>query len=363
MSEKGLGCFKKYDIRGVVDSEITADVAFRVGQGLAFLKKAKTAVIGCDNRETSPKFKRAIIEGLISQGVKVYDIGQTGTEEMYFSCQHLETDLGIEVTASHNPINYNGIKFVGKYARPFHSEEFAQLKHLVEQMQFSDVSPVGSVSLFQHLPAYTQHLLSYIDVNKVRPLKIVTNVGNGMAGHVIDALEAAFLEQQVPVEFIKILHEPDGAFPNGIPNPLVQEGRWRTTSAVIEHGADIGIAWDGDFDRCFLFDESGKFVEGVYIVGMLAKAFLVDSPGCTIVHDPRLYWCTEDIVEARQGKLVRSLTGHAYIKQTMRENDAIYGGEMSAHHYFKSFGYCDSGMIPWLLVINLLSKTGNKLSE
>lgn len=358
-----MACFKKYDIRGVVDVELTEEIAFRVGQSLAKVKSAATAVIGSDARESSPRLKQALIKGLLHQGVKVYDIGQTGTEEVYFACQHLDTDLGIEVTASHNPIEYNGIKFVGKKARPFSDDEFLQVKQYTQDECFPPVAVKGTLELYNHLPAYVAHLMSYIVPVKVKPLKIVVNAGNGVAGHVIDALEEAFALNQIPIQFSKLFHEPDATFPNGIPNPLLEADRYKTTEEVLEHKADFAVAWDGDFDRCFLFDEQGEFIDGIYIVGLLAKSFLLDNPGGTIVHDPRVYWNTRDIVEKYQGRLVRSLTGHAYIKAAMRKNDAIYGGEMSAHHYFKSFGYCDSGMIPWMLVVKLLSQSGKTLSE
>lgn len=357
-----MDCFKKYDIRGVVDRELTEDVAYRVGHSLAIVKAAKTAVVGRDARESSPRLAQKLIEGLLQQGVRVYDIGQTGTEEVYFACQHLHTDLGIEVTASHNPIEYNGIKFVGKMAKPFSDQEFLQVKQYIQEKYFP-TSAKGTLESYNHLPAYVAHLMSYIEAVAIKPLKIVVNAGNGVAGHVIDALEQAFAQHQVPIEFVKIFHEPDATFPNGIPNPLLDKDRHKTTEAVLQHKADLGIAWDGDFDRCFLFDENGEFIDGIYIVGLLAKSFLLDNPGGTIVHDPRVFWNTRDIVNKYQGKLVKSLTGHAYIKATMREHDAIYGGEMSAHHYFKSFGYCDSGMIPWLLVTKLLSQSNKALSK
>lgn len=358
-----MDCFKKYDIRGVVDRELTEKVAYYVGHSLAIVKSAKTAVVGRDARESSPRLAQKLIEGLLQQGVRVYDIGQTGTEEVYFACQHLNTDLGIEVTASHNPIEYNGIKFVGKMAKPFSETEFLQVKQCTQGECFPPAAVKGTLEPFNHMPAYVAHLMSYIEAVAIKPLKIVVNAGNGVAGHVIDALEEAFAQNQVPIEFVKIFHTPDATFPNGIPNPLLEKDRYKTTEAVLQHKADLGIAWDGDFDRCFLFDENGEFIDGIYIVGLLAKSFLLDNPGATIVHDPRVFWNTKDIVSKYQGKLVKSLTGHAYIKAAMRDNDAIYGGEMSAHHYFKSFGYCDSGMIPWLLVTKLMSQSNNTLSQ
>lgn len=358
-----MNCFKKYDVRGIVGSELNEDIAKNIGAALAVLAKASTAVIGCDARASSPSLKNAIIEGLILNGVHVYDIGITGTEEVYYACQHLQTDIGIEVTASHNPIEYNGVKFVSRGAKPFNDEEFQELKKLSQSLQIMHGVQPGQSESYDHMPAYIEHLLSYVDVSNIKPLKIVVNAGNGVAGHVIDAIEQKLQIANVALEFVKIFHKPDSTFPNGIPNPLLEDDRWKTTQAIKEHGADLGIAWDGDFDRCFLFDENGEFIDGYYVVGLLAKSFLSTNHGEKIVHDPRVYWNTKQVVEQAGGELIKSRTGHALIKATMRQHDAIYGGEMSAHHYFKSFGYCDSGMIPWLLVVNLLSKSGNTISQ
>lgn len=358
-----MDCFKKYDVRGIVGKQLNEQIARNIGAALVSVTNAKTAAVGCDARASSPSLKLALISGLIDNGVDVYDIGLTGTEEMYFSCQHLNVDLGIEITASHNPIEYNGIKFVGKAAQPFNDEQFQQIKVNSEKFQQSKVDLPGQLKDYNHIPAYIEHLLTYIDVKKIKPLKLIVNAGNGVAGHVIDALEEHFISANVPVEFIKIFHEADATFPNGIPNPLLEEDRWKTTQAIQKHKADFGVAWDGDFDRCFLFDEKGSFIDGYYIVGLLAKSFLSTHENARIVHDPRVFWNTQHVVDNAGGILVKSLTGHTLIKSTMRKHDAIYGGEMSAHHYFKSFGYCDSGMIPWLLVINLLSNTGTLLSQ
>ena len=212
----------------------------------------------------------------------------------------------------------------------------------------------GEAISLDNRPAYVEHLLSYVDREKLAPLKIVVNPGNGGAGPIIDALAP-----HLPFTFIPLQAEPDGHFPNGVPNPLLPENREVTGRAVQEHGAQLGVAWDGDFDRCFLFDESGQFIEGYYIVGLLAQAMLAKEPGAGIIHDPRLTWNTEELVQQAGGRPIMTKTGHAFIKERMRAEDAIYGGEMSAHHYFRSFSYCDSGMIPWLLVAEMLS-TGEK---
>lgn len=358
-----LTCFKAYDIRGKLDTELNEDIAYNIGRAYGQIYQPKTIVIGCDIRLSSEGLKQATIRGLNDAGVNVLDLGMTGTEEVYFAAFHLDVQGGIEVTASHNPMDYNGMKLVRENARPISADTgLKEIQALAESQQFNDVEHKGTTSHYNILPEFVDHLMGYIDPAKIKPLKLVVNAGNGAAGHVIDAIEEKFKSLNVPVEFIKIHHEADGTFPNGIPNPLLFENRDSTCDAVIEHHADMGIAWDGDFDRCFLFDEKGQFIEGYYIVGLLAQAFLIKQSGEKIVHDPRLVWNTLDIVEKYQGETVQSKSGHAFIKQVMREHNAVYGGEMSAHHYFRDFAYCDSGMIPWLLTIALLSETGQSLS-
>lgn len=355
-----LTCFKAYDIRGKLGEELNEDIAYRIGRAYAQFLNPKTIVVGGDVRLTSKALKTALSNGLRDEGVDVIDIGMTGTEEIYFATSYLKTDGGIEITASHNPINYNGMKLVRANSQPISGDTgLNDIKRLAENNDFVtvDFSARGSVRELSILDAYIQHLLSYVDVAALKPLKLVVNAGNGAAGHVIDAIE-----KYLPFEFIKINHEADGTFPNGIPNPLLVENRASTAAAVIAHNADMGIAWDGDFDRCFLFDETGAFTEGYYIVGLLTEAFLRKNPGAKIIHDPRLTWNTLDIAENNGGVAIQSKTGHAFIKERMRAEDAVYGGEMSAHHYFRDFFYCDSGMIPWLLVSELLSLTQKPLS-
>ncbi|MDO9241064.1 MAG: phosphomannomutase CpsG [Methylicorpusculum sp.] len=361
---KNLTCFKAYDIRGRLGDELNEDIAYRIGRASGEYLQAKTMVVGGDVRLTSESLKIAIAEGLMDAGVDVIDIGMTGTEEIYFAAQSMAVDGGVEVTASHNPMDYNGMKLVRDQAKPISGDTgLREIQRLAEQNQFGPVIKKGTLSHVSHLEAYIDHLMTYINIGNLKPLKLVVNAGNGAAGHVIDALEKKFAEQHAPVEFIKVHHEADGTFPNGIPNPLLPECRADTTRAVLEHHADMGIAWDGDFDRCFLFDEKGQFIEGYYIVGLLAEAFLQKTPGAKIIHDPRLTWNTIDVVSKTGGIPVQSKTGHAFIKERMRHEDAVYGGEMSAHHYFRDFAYCDSGMIPWLLVAELLCVKGLRLSE
>ena len=356
-----LTCFKAYDIRGKLGAELNADIVYRIGRAYAAFLKPKSVVVGGDVRLTSSELKQAFANGVLDEGADVIDIGMCGTEEIYFATSYLKTDGGCVVTASHNPIDYNGLKMVRAGSQPISGDTgLFDIKRLAEENKFApvDAAKRGTYTEMSTLDAYVQHLLSYVDVAKLKPLKLVVNAGNGAAGHVIDAIE-----KYLPFEFIKIHHEPDGTFPNGIPNPLLHENQPVTSAAVLAHGADMGIAWDGDFDRCFLFDEKGQFTEGYYIVGLLAESFLIKNPGSNIIHDPRLVWNTQDIVTSNKGNPIQSKTGHAFIKERMRLEDAVYGGEMSAHHYFRDFFYCDSGMIPWLLVAELLSRKGQPLSE
>ncbi|MDP1766107.1 MAG: phosphomannomutase CpsG [Methylotenera sp.] len=361
---KVLTCFKAYDIRGRLGDELNEDIAYRIGRAYASYLKPESVVIGSDMRHSSEGLKMALANGLIDEGVDVIDIGMTGTEEVYFATFHLKVDGGIEVTASHNPMDYNGMKLVRSGSRPISGDTgLHEIQKMAEANQFAAINKRGTYIQQDVLPAFVDHLMTYIDLQRLRPLKLVVNAGNGAAGHVIDAIEQAFKQKQVPISFIKVHHEADANFPNGIPNPLLPENRAATADAVIAHQADMGIAWDGDFDRCFLFDAQGEFIEGYYIVGLLAAAFLAKHPNEKVIHDPRLTWNTQDIVAQAGGQAIMSKTGHAFIKERMRAENAIYGGEMSAHHYFRDFAYCDSGMIPWLLVCELLSQTNQPLSE
>lgn len=295
-------------------------------------------------------------------GLDVIDIGMTGTEEVYFAAFNLDADGGIEITASHNPIDYNGFKFVGKGELPTSGDSgLRAIQQLAENNDFSPTIHRGSLTQKSIMQPYVEHLLGYISLNTLKPLRLVVNAVNGAAGHVIDAIEQQFSTINVPVEFIKVHHESDGEFPNGIPNPLLPENRAATADAVKLHQADMGIAWDGDFDRCFFFDERGEFIVGYYIVGLLAEAFLKKHLGEKIVHDPCLTWNTVDQVKKAGGIPVQFKTGHAFIRERMRTENAIYGGEMSAHHYFRDFSYCDGGMIPWVLVAELISASGKHL--
>ncbi len=363
-----ITCFKAYDIRGKLGEQLNTDVAYRVGRAFAQHTQAKSVVVGGDIRLTSEELKKALSSGLMDGGSNVIDLGLAGTEHIYFATSHLKCDGGLVVTASHNPIDYNGMKLVREDSKPISGDTgLFDIQALAEKNEFIDVETKGTLTEVDISQPYTDHLLTYIDNKNITPLKLVVNAGNGTAGPALDAIESAFNALNVPVEFIKVHHQPDGSFPNGIPNPLLVENRAATRDAVITHGADMGIAWDGDFDRCFLFDENGEFIEGYYIVGLLADNFLSKVKGnkakAKIIHDPRLTWNTIDIVDQAGGQAIQSKTGHAFIKERMRNEDAIYGGEMSAHHYFRDFFYCDSGMIPWLLIAELVCLRKQPLSR
>jgi phosphomannomutase len=354
-----LACFKAYDVRGRIPDQLNEDIAYRIGRAYAEVIQPQRVVVGHDIRLTSVSIKAALTNGLRDAGVDVFDIGQCGTEEIYFATSFAKMDGGIAVTASHNPKDYNGMKFVRAESQPISGDTgLGDIKRLAEINAFAEPVTRGELADLDTAEAYTEHLLSYVDVSALKPLKLVVNAGNGGAGAAVDRLQ-----QHLPFEFIKLHHQPDGNFPNGVPNPLLPENRLITAAAVREHGADLGIAWDGDFDRCFFFDERGEFVEGYYLVGLLAESFLRRDGGGKIVHDPRLTWNTRDIVENLGGEPVLCKTGHAFIKERMRAENAVYGGEMSAHHYFRDFAYCDSGMIPWLLVCELIGRASASLSS
>jgi phosphomannomutase/phosphomannomutase/phosphoglucomutase len=352
-------CFKAYDIRGRVPGELDVDLAYRIGLSTARYLKARTVCVGRDCRLSSPDLAAALTRGLVDAGCDVLDIGQCGTEMVYHATFARGLDGGIMVTASHNPMDHNGMKLVRDGARPISGD--SGLDDIGAGAIDCDLAPAarrGAVTPVDTLPEYVEFLAGQVDAASLRPLRIVANGGNGCAGPVVAALAP-----RLPVEIIPLFEQPDGTFPNGIPNPLLPENRGATAEAVRRHGADLGLAWDGDFDRCFFFDETGAFIEGYYLVGLLAAAALRRSPGGRIVHDPRLTWNTVEAVQRAGGVPLMNKTGHAFMKERMRAEDAIYGGEMSAHHYFREFAYCDSGMLPWLRVLEEMTATGRRLSE
>jgi len=359
-----LTCFKAYDVRGRLGEELNADVARRIGIGFAKALSAKSVVVGRDCRESSIELQSALTDGLRAGGADVTDIGLCGTEEIYFATDYLGVDGGLMVTASHNPIDYNGIKMVQKGARPISSETgLADIKAAAEAEDGAPGPLVGTYETADTRDAFAAHVLAMTDPAAIKGLKVLANAGNGVAGPAFDAIIEQLTEQGAEIDIVRLHHEPDGSFPNGIPNPLLKANQPMTSDAVRAHGCDIGLAWDGDFDRCFFFDEKGGFIDGEYVVALLASAFLEQMPGEKIVYDPRVLMNTRAIVAAKGGQGVVSKTGHAFVKASMREADAVYGGEMSAHHYFRDFMYCDSGMIPWLLIVEYMCRTGQTLSS
>ncbi|AIR91632.1 phosphomannomutase/phosphoglucomutase [Pseudomonas cremoricolorata] len=353
-------CFKAYDIRGQVPRDLDEEIAYRIGRALVAELGGNSFVVGRDMRLESPALCAALAKGITEAGANVIDIGLCGTEEIYFATSYHEADGGVMVTASHNPKGYNGMKLVREQSRPISGDTgLNDIKRRVETGDLGTLaSTAGSIRQALDKTAYIDHLLSYIDLTALKPLKVLADPGNGAAGPVIE-----LLSKRLPIDITIINGEPDGNFPNGIPNPLLPENRSITRQAVLDHGADMGIAFDGDFDRCFFFDSTGRFIEGYYVVGLLAEMLLADNPRSKIIHDPRLTWNTIEQVSTAGGIAIQSKTGHAFIKERMRMEDAVYGGEMSAHHYFRDFAYCDSGNIPWLLVAALMSRSGKSLAE
>ena len=364
MSE--LTCFKAYDVRGEIGVNIDEDVAYRIGRAVAQHFGATSVVIGFDARETSPAFAAAASKGVRDAGADVMNIGMAGTEEMYWAVTEFAACAGIEVTASHNPINYNGMKIVKSHSRPLDDVgDFQVIKALASSQEWASVGKLGKEfdRSTDARKAYVERVLSFVDAKALRPLKIVVNSGNGAAGPTFDAIAKRLLALGAPLDFIRVHHKADATFPNGIPNPLLPQNHAATADVVKAEAADFAVAFDGDFDRCFFFDEAGQFVPGEYVVGLLASIFLEKEAGANIVHDPRVVWNTQDIVAQKGGLAVQSKTGHAFIKQVMRSQEAVYGGEMSAHHYFRDFAYCDSGMIPWLLIAELVSRSERSLGD
>lgn len=355
-----IACFKAYDIRGKVPSELNNELGYKIGRAFSKLTQAKKIVIGYDIRKSSLEISEALKNGLTDSGADVIDIGLCGTEMIYFSTPFFDADGGIMITASHNPSEYNGMKFVAKGSVPVgYDSGLNEVEKMIVNNELGEISKTkGTVTKKEVMKEFITHLSQFYDAKKINSLKVVVNAGNGCAGLALDSLES-----KLPVKMIKMFNNPDGNFPNGVPNPMLEENRKPTIEIIKRENADLGVAWDGDYDRCFFFDEHGNFIEGYYIIGLLAKSILKNHPGEKIVHDPRLVWNTIEVVEKSSGKTVVSKSGHAFIKQKMREVNSIYGGEMSAHHYFRENAYSDSGMIPFLLILQLMSEEKKKLSE
>ena len=355
-----ISSFKAYDIRGKVPGDLNTDLAYKVGRAYVKYLDCKSVVIGRDVRKSSPEISEALANGITDAGAHVIDLGLCGTEMIYFGTPYLEADGGIMITASHNPPEYNGLKFVKKGSVPMgYGSGLSDVEQMILSDDLGEVSKnKGSVKQVNIMDQFIERLRTFIKEDSLKPFKVVVNAGNGCVGPALDAIE-----KYLPISMIKVFHEPDSNFPNGVPNPLLPENRKPTIDAILKNKADLGVAWDGDYDRCFFFDEKGNFIEGYYIVGILAKSILKAYPGEKIVHDPRLLWNTIDVVKNSNGEAVQSVSGHAFIKEKMREVNSVYGGEMSAHHYFRENYYSDSGMIPFLLIMQLMSDENKSMSE
>ena len=359
-----LDCFKAYDVRGRLGETLDEDIARRIGAAFGHVLKASHVVVGHDARSSSPALKAAAIRGLREVGADVSDIGLCGTEEVYFATGHLGADGGLMVTASHNPIEWNGMKLVGPGSRPIDpDEELLRIRETAERQDWTEAETPGALREVGTRDAYADRVAGFARGLAGERFRIVADAGNGTAGMAFDAVLERLRSTGAAIEVRRLRHEPDSAFPHGIPNPLLPENRAATADAVRSEGANLGLAWDGDFDRCFFFDETGDFIDGQYVVALLARAALRLEPGATIVLDPRVTWATTEAVTAAGGHPVLSKTGHAVVKGKMRETGAVYGGEMSAHHYFRDYFHCDSGMAPWVLMLSVLAEEGRPLSE
>lgn len=352
--------FKAYDIRGKVPGELNAELAYKIGRAFVIQQNAKKIVIGRDVRESSPEISRALANGITDAGADVIDLELCGTEMIYFGTPHFDADGGIMITASHNPPEYNGLKFVKRGSKPMgYNSGLSEIEQMILSDNLGSISEKkGDVVPTDIMDIFINSLQKFYNPKNINKFKVVVNAGNGCVGPALDVLE-----KHLPIKMIKVFHEPDSSFPNGVPNPLLPENRQPTMDAIKQNGANLGVAWDGDYDRCFFFDEKGNFIEGYYIVGLLAKSLLKKFPGEKIVHDPRLIWNTYKEVESAGGETIESVSGHAFIKQKMREVNAVYGGEMSAHHYFRDNYFSDSGLIPFLLILELLTSENKTLSE
>ncbi|MHA2297442.1 MAG: phosphomannomutase/phosphoglucomutase [Candidatus Hodarchaeales archaeon] len=356
--------FKAYDVRGRIPDELNEEILKRIGNAFAqFLRNHSPidgpVLVGYDIRLTSKPFTKAFTKGVTDAGMEVIDIGLVGTDMVYFATAKYKCAGGVMITASHNPPDYNGLKFVREDAIAISSDTGLQdIRDIVLEQKYNVVENKGSVQQINTLFEYIDHILQFVDIEKIKPLKAVLNSGNGSAGVVLPNL----LEKIPQIEAIPVFWEPDGTFPKGIPNPLLPERRADTANKIKETKADLGVAWDGDFDRCFFYDENGEFIEGYYLVAIFGEFFAKKYPGSKIIHDPRLVWATQEMVKTAGGMTVVTKSGHAFIKDRMRKEDAIYAGEMSAHHYFRDNYYADNGMIPMLLLFQILSESGKPLS-
>jgi phosphomannomutase len=351
--------FKAYDVRGIYPDDLDEEGAYAIGRGYVEQFEPRRIAVGRDMRLSSPQMAAAVIRGAADSGAEVLDLGLVGTEMVYFAVGELGLDGGIEVTASHNPKEYTGMKIVRRGALPVGGESglLDVRDRALAGSEPSGADP-GRVEAYDIWPAYVDRVLSFIDASALRPLKVVIDAANGMAGAMLPPVL-----DRLPVELVRCYFEPDGSFPNHEPNPLLPENREFIVRKTLEEGADLGVAFDGDADRCFFVDDTGEFVPGDFATALLAESILAKEPGAKIIYDVRASWAVPHTIERAGGVPLMNRVGHAYIKHRMRKEDASFGGEVSGHYYFRDFSQADTGVVPFLLMLELVSKSGSKLSE
>jgi phosphomannomutase len=352
--------FKAYDVRGIYPDDLDEDGAYAIGRAFVQQFEPRRIAVGRDMRLSSPQMAAAVMEGAADEGAEVLDLGLVGTEMVYFAVGELGLDGGIMVTASHNPKEYTGMKIVRRGALPVGGES-GLLDVRDRAVAVTDVKGGGEgrISEYDIWPAFVERVLSFVDVSSLRPLKVVVDAANGMAG----AMLPPVLERLPMIETVRCYFDPDGSFPNHEPNPLLPENREFIVQKTLEEGADLGVAFDGDADRCFFVDDSGEFVPGDFATALLAEAVLEKEPGAKIIYDVRASWAVPETITERGGVPLMNRVGHAYIKHRMRQEDAAFGGEVSGHYYFRDFSQADSGVVPFLLMLEIVSKKQRKLSE
>ena len=352
--------FKAYDVRGIYPTELDEDGAHATGRAYVEQFEPRRIAVGRDMRLSSPSMAAALIRGVTEAGCDVLDLGLVGTEMVYFAVGELDLDGGVAVTASHNPKDYTGMKIVRRGALPVGGDS-GLLDIRDRAMALGDASEgqsLGQVQEYDVWPAYVERVLSFVDVSAIRPLRVVIDAANGMAGVMLPPVL-----ERLPIEAVRYYFEPDGTFPNHEPNPLLPENREFIVERTTTEGADFGVAFDGDADRCFFVDDEGEFVPGDFVTALLAESVLEKSPGGKIIYDVRASWAVPETIEAAGGTPLINRVGHAFIKHRMREEGAVFGGEVSGHYYFRDFSQADSGVVPFLLMLELVSRRGEKLSE
>lgn len=350
--------FKAYDVRGLYPSELDEEGAYAIGRAYTEVFEPKAVAVGRDMRLSSPAMTAAVMEGVADAGADVVDVGMVGTEMLYFAVGSLGLDGGIAVTASHNPKEYTGMKIVRRGALPVGGDSGLLDVRRRAELGFPEPAARGAVRVEDVYPAWTERVLSFVDPAAIRPLRVVIDAANGMAG----AMLPRVLER-LPIDAVPFCFEPDGSFPSHEPNPLLPENRELVIARVLEEDADLGVAFDGDADRCFFVDDTGEFVPGDFVTALLAEAVLEREPGATIVYDVRASWAVPDTVAAAGGTALVNRVGHAFIKHRLRKEGAAFAGEVSGHYYFRDFFQADSGVVPMLLLLELLSRRGGRLSE